>query len=904
MEISRSPPSKRGFRVKGRFGTLLILGLSTLALTFAPSIAAAQSQAAEGRLVITVVDTTAAVIQGATVTVAGVDEATKNVAPATVQTTDKGVAFAPGLRLGRYSVRAEFPGFEPGLLKEVRVRAGDNRHVIVLALQKMQDTVTVGRDAQTSASDRRGPAFGSALTREQIEALSDDPEEMAQQLRDMGGLDAVIRVDSFEGGRLPPKSQIKAIHITRDAFAAENHSAGALFIDIITQPGMGPLRAGTNYRLRDGSMSGRNPLTNAKAPERTQNFGLNVGGSLIKGKSSFSLNVNGMKSFETPYSSIGSPNGTKRSQTLNLTRPRDQVFFNGLFDYALTPDQTLRMGFNREQSSARNLGVGEFDELERAYSTKDSGNTFRMQEAGPLGRRFFINTRLQVGWNDSESTSVLEAPTIRVLDWFTSGGQQIAGGRHTRRVNLASDLDYVRGMHSLRGGIVLDGAWYRSDDSSNYLGTYTFESNEDFLAGRARNYTRRIGDPNIKYGNLQTGIYIQDDIRVRRGLTLSPGLRYELQTHIHEYGNIGPRFGLTWAPWKSGKTTLRTSWGIFYDWLNTGTYEQTLRVDGFRQRELNIVNPSYPDPGTSGIIPTTNVYLLGDDIRMVKTNRASLGIDRAFTPRIRGSVSYAYMRGAGLLRGNNLNTPVNGVRPDPVFGNIVEVVPDARSRSHSIGTNLTLSLTTPGPTTGLAKWNWKRLNFNAGYNYGKSENNTEGAFNVPATGSLAAEWGPSNNDVRHRVFTSFNSQALRGFNANINLSAFSASPYTIRTGRDDNADSIFNDRPVGTGRNTLRGSGQFNANANFNYMIPLGRRTIAAPPGIQIIGGGIGGPIVSTFANPDAARYRLNIFVQIQNLTNHKNYGGYSGVMTSDFFRQPTTVTGTRKVDVGMGFSF
>ena len=42
----------------------------------------------------------------------------------------------------------------------------------------------------------------------------------------------------------------------------------------------------------------------------------------------------------------------------------------------------------------------------------------------------------------------------------------------------------------------------------------------------------------------------------------------------------GPRFGVTWAPFKGGKTTLRASAGVFYDWLSGGTYEQTLRVDG------------------------------------------------------------------------------------------------------------------------------------------------------------------------------------------------------------------------------------------------------------------------------------------------------------------------------------
>lgn len=40
------------------------------------------------------------------------------------------------------------------------------------------------------------------------------------------------------------------------------------------------------------------------------------------------------------------------------------------------------------------------------------------------------------------------------------------------------------------------------------------------------------------------------------------------------------------------------------------------------------------------------------------------------------------------------------------------------------------------------------------------------------------------------------------------------------------------------------------------------------------------------------------------NLTNHANYSGFSGTMTSPFFGRPTTVLGTRKIDIGMNFSF
>src|SRR5262249_18572305 len=153
----------------------------------------------------------------------------------------------------------------------------------------------------------------------------------------------ILRVDSFEGAQLPPKSQIKSIHITRDAFAAENHFAGGLFIDIITQPGIGALRGGGFMRLRDGALSARNPFATRKGPERFQNYNGNIGGSLMKNKASFSLSFFGGTSFVTPYAFSYIPGYGQYSEPLPIRQPRDEVGLNGLFDYALTKDQTLRM---------------------------------------------------------------------------------------------------------------------------------------------------------------------------------------------------------------------------------------------------------------------------------------------------------------------------------------------------------------------------------------------------------------------------------------------------------------------------------------------------------------------------------------------------------------------------------
>jgi len=209
----------------------------------AASAATAAAQARTATLRVTVVDPSGAVIVGATVTVAGIEPATRSVQVAPVQTSDAGVAVVSGLAPGRYAVDAQFPGFQTRTLPDVRVRTGENRQSAMLDIERVEASVTVGQDEQAAAADRQGPSFGAALTRDQIDALSDDPSTFQQQLQDMAGPGAVIRIDGFEGSALPAKAQIRSIRIARDQFAAEFHSAGGVSIEIITQPGLGPIRS-------------------------------------------------------------------------------------------------------------------------------------------------------------------------------------------------------------------------------------------------------------------------------------------------------------------------------------------------------------------------------------------------------------------------------------------------------------------------------------------------------------------------------------------------------------------------------------------------------------------------------------------------------------------------------------
>jgi len=886
-----------------RCGHVAVVVCLLVAMMLAAAPPAIAQPARPGTLQITVVDPSGAVIANATVTVTGAEAATKGQTLAPVPTNAQGVASLAGLPPGRYTVSAEFPGFETRALPEVRVRAGDNKQVMMLPIAGVQDAVTVERDKQESAADRQS-TFGTVLTREQLEALSDDPDTLRQQLQDMAGPGAVIKVDSFEGAALPPKAMIRSIRISRDQFAAENHSAGGISIEIITQPGLGPIRYNTAFRFRGGSLSGRSPFTPVRGPEQMRNYLMGLNGALVQNKASFNLNVQGVDSYETPNINAARAIGDgTRSEALRLRTPRDNVNVNANVDYAVTLDQTLRLGYNSNRNSVENLGIGEYDYEERAYSTENTNHNLRVQHIGPLGRRMFLRTRLQMFWNDSESHSAFEAQTIRVLDAFTRGGAQRAGGQHNRGLSIGSDLDYVRGIHSFRTGLQFDRQSVRADDTTNYLGTYTFESQRAFEEGRPRSYTQRVGDPEIRYSNVQGAWYGQDDMKIRRNLTVSAGARYEAQTHVSDYNSVMPRVGVTWAPFKSGATTLRTSWGIFHDWLPASTYEQTLRVDGVNQREVDLLDPSFPDVGDVGSAPPANRYLLDGGLRLPHTNRVSGGIDQRLARQVQTSVTYAYQRGVSVLRGLNLNAPVDGVRPDPGFGNIVEVVSDAASRLHEVQFSMTVNPGALIPAFNAPLINWKRATLFTNYTWANLENNSDGAFAIPATGSLAQEWGTASQEIPHRFNVTFNSQFVRNFLMQWNVNMNAGSPYTIRTGFDGNGDLVYNDRPEGVDRNTQRAPTQWTINPAAAYTFLFGRQQTRLPPGISVTAGGAGAPTVQTF-DQNAARFRLQFVVQIQNLTNRANYVGYSGVITSPFFGQATAVTGTRKVDISAQLSF
>ncbi len=875
-------------RVFLNFGLALLLVSQSVPATFAQS---ARPPAAS--LSVVVLDPSGAAIPRAQVSLASVENKTD-----TLRTSGKGDATFSRLMPGVFRLVVEAKGFARREKDSVEIRAGINRIEVTLDVPLVEEQLAVEQDKREASTDARGNAFSTVLTAEQIAQLPDDPDELENVIREMAGPGAVLRVNGFRGGKLPPKAQIREIRFRMNPYAAENHDAGFVHVDITTKPGINLWNGSINAGFRDESLNARNPAASYRGPEQTRRFAFDLGGPLWKNHTSLFLSADGVNEYDTRTIVAELPTGRVDGLVI---RPNRRLNLAARAEHALKKTHTLRSEFQRNVTRRDNLGAGDYDLAERAYSTDAAESLFRVSDSGVFGKSLVNEFRFQSRWQSNSIDSLSNFPTTIVQNAFTSGGAQIESSRKLNEVEFAENVDFSVSQHVLRTGILFEVERVHSDEIRNAHGTFSFGSLAQFNAGQAITFSRRVGDGLVNFSQYQFAWYLQDDLRLKKNLSVSFGLRQEFQSTIGKRGNIGPRLGFAWSPFKDGKTTIRAGGGLFYDWFAGEIYEQTLRVDGFKQRDLIIRNPGYPNPGAgdqSASLPPSRIET-ASDLQQPTIYQVSFGVERQLPASLMLRANYSYQRGIHLLRGRNINAPFpDGTRPNSALGNVTQIESSANSFNHSL--NLNLNWMKPGGTM-----------VGANYVLSRYTSEVDGPTSLPSDNrNLRGERGPAVLDARHRfsLFSSFTFWKDLRLGTSLQLS--SATPYNITTGFDDNSDTIINDRPKGVSRNSARGVGRYDVSIRLGYGFGWGKPREAGGSGgpqMRVIRAGEGGDMLGAMGGLGAGandRYRMEIYTQAFNALNHANPTGFSGVLSSPFYGKAISSLPGRRIETGMRFSF
>lgn len=114
------------------------------------------------------------------------------------------------------------------------------------------------RSAIRSRPIRDANKDATVLKGKDLEALPDDPDELAAALQALAGAAAgpnggQIYIDGFMGGQLPSKESIREIRINSNPFSAEYDRPGFGRIEILTRPGSDRFRGSSNGSFNDES---------------------------------------------------------------------------------------------------------------------------------------------------------------------------------------------------------------------------------------------------------------------------------------------------------------------------------------------------------------------------------------------------------------------------------------------------------------------------------------------------------------------------------------------------------------------------------------------------------------------------------------------------------------------------
>ena len=810
-----------------------------LAISAGAGILAAQT--ATGTLEGQVTDPSGAAIPGAAVAVRALDGTSRNMS------TDREGRYRLALPAGNYTVRIASPGFQP--FESTGVEVGGGRAGTVDAQLKIQtatDRITVSDVNAGLSVDATQNAGQIVLREEDLDAFSDDPDDLANELQMLAGPapgpdGPQIFIDGFTGGRMPPKQSIREIRVNQNPFSSEFDRVGFGRIEILTKPGSDKFHGQGQFDFANRALTARNPyLISPTVPDyKQERFSGNFGGPLSK-RASFFVDADRRIIDENSVVNYIGLNASLNPVPVNsfVISPNWRTSVSPRIDYALSPNNTLTLRYSFVRNTGQNQGISTqaFDLASQAYGFESTEQTAQVIETAVLGEHAVNDARFQFWRTFTDQRGASTAPEVDVQGAFTAGGTFPLNYTDDNRYEFQDTVTLIHGAHTVKFGGRLRDDHLRQNSETNFNGRFIFSAmpgglppigvyqQNQLLAAQGLSqgdiaalglgpseFLLTTGNPLATVNVADAGVFLQDDWRLKPNLSVSTGLRYEVQNGVSDYTNFAPRIGVAWAPGvragKSSKTVVRAGSGIFYDRIGSNLLMTAEQLNGVNQIQYIIRDPQFfpnvPDVETLEALSAQQVggsaravYQIDPQLRVPYILQNAIGIERQLPKGIALAVNYSNTRGVHQLLTQDINAPLptvvnaqgQAVGPRPfgaAAGDIYqyEGIGIFKQNQLVVSSNAKVG---------------RKVSLFGYYVYGQAHSNTDGPNSMPADPyNLQSEWGRTGYDNRHRGFVS----ATTTLPLKIRMSPFifmqSGRPYNMTSGVDTNNDgNPGDDRPA------------------------------------------------------------------------------------------------------------
>ncbi len=467
---------KPGTLQRFALGILLVLGLLVATPTYA--------QQATGSIRGHITDPDGAVIPNALIT-------TTTPAGKTVKTKGDGFgAFSiNSLPAGTYTLNVSVQGFTPQTKTGIVLTTGQMLSVnFKLDIQAQQQNVEVTADAGGASLDTNPDNNASAIVikGKDLDALSDDPDELQNELTALAGPSAgpnggQIYVDGFTAGQLPPKNAIREIRINQNPFSAQYDQLGYGRIEIFTKPGTDKLHGQFLGNFNQQALNTSNPFAPSQPPYDTLQWTGSVSGP-VNSKSSYFLSGSRRNIQSNSLINTEFVNYTDPTLTINDTYafafgvPQRRTEIAPRFDYLVTNNNTLSIRYQFEENTERNSGVGGSSLPTTGTNNFSMEHALQVSDTQIMGKnQNMVNeVHFQYLRQRSNTAPISLFPTISVSGGFTGGGNGGTINDATDRYEFQDYTSIALSKNFIRFGGRLRIYRDSSASTNNFNGQFSF----------------------------------------------------------------------------------------------------------------------------------------------------------------------------------------------------------------------------------------------------------------------------------------------------------------------------------------------------------------------------------------------------------------------------------------------